>query len=172
MQRPWRRPCAPLGISKPALTWVVSASGRHHHCERLWLSSGPGSHPDRGLGGVCGRLAEGGDGCCSSHRVTPCAPGGLRFSDMHAAITECGARASQPETPSWTKKRHLGARDRPRCRSRGVEQTGDLPELWHVPALSSLGLSGILGHYDAVQDCPSLLTCTTDTFGSYASIAV
>ena len=59
LQRPWRRPCAPLGISKPALTWVVPAAGRHRHCERLWLSSGPGSHPDRGLGGVLWTLGGG-----------------------------------------------------------------------------------------------------------------
>ena len=40
------------GFSRLPLAWVVPAAGRHHHCERMWPSSGPGGHPDSVWEGV------------------------------------------------------------------------------------------------------------------------
>ena len=62
---------------------------------------------------------------------------------------------------------HLGVRDLPRSRSWRRGRAGHLQGLQHSPALSALGLSGVIGLQGDDQDCPGLHTCTPNTLGSY-----
>ena len=74
-----------LGFTRLPLTWVAPAAAGTTTLNVCRASSGPGSYPDRALEVMWWCWSEAWDGCCSSHRVAPCAsqhPRGLPWHTL------------------------------------------------------------------------------------------
>ena len=80
-----------LGSTRLPLTWVAPAAASTTTLGICSTSSGPGSYPYRALE-VCWQCSvEARDGCCSLHRVAPCAsqhPRGLPWHTLGMAQQE------------------------------------------------------------------------------------
>jgi hypothetical protein len=85
----------PVASSKLALTWVTPAAAGTTTLNVCRASSGPGSYPDRALEVMWWCWSEAWDGCCSSHRVTPCASRGLCDLPQHASIHQLSTASVQ-----------------------------------------------------------------------------